>query len=290
MLWNHEVDRALVSQVPEDEIWQIKKNFITERIRQSIEAWGNKPYLLQNIILTATKKLALLTSKVLTTARELKNKLFHEVLEKEYGSKAVIKAEDTTDVVTALAKEVITESDPPVSTTTATVPETGSVEQPNPQIPPRPLMPPEAASFPKLQKVKVTLDKHNHLIFEAERERTKLEIELNDLKGLVRLTKKKDLESRIATKTEEIRTLKAGLSNIVRKHGFAMVQDFYTAFYTAQRVTAAYQKECAKWEEIYREKATPKSETMHEKIQRYQEKADRQNASQPYRSRDKGAR
>ncbi len=46
MLWNHEVDRALVSQVPEDEIWQIKKNFITERIRQSIEAWGNKPYLL----------------------------------------------------------------------------------------------------------------------------------------------------------------------------------------------------------------------------------------------------
>ena len=290
MLWNHEVDRALVSQVPEDEIWQIKKNFITERIRQSIEAWGNKPYLLQNIILTATKKLALLTSKVLTTARELKNKLFHEALEKEYGSKAVIKAEDTTDVVTALAKEVITESDPPVSTTTATVPETGSVEQPNPQIPPRPLIPPEAASFPKLQKVKVTLDKHNNLIFEAERERTKLEIELNDLKGLVRLTKKKDLESRIATKTEEIRTLKAGLSNIVRKHGFAMVQDFYTAFYTAQRVTDAYQKECAKWKEIYREKATPKSETIHGKIQRYREKADRQNANQPYRSRDKGAR
>lgn len=29
---------------------------------------------------------------------------------------------------------------------------------------------------------------------------------------------------------------------------------------------------------------------MHEKIQRYKEKADRQNISQPYRSRDKGAR
>ena len=290
MLWNHEVDRALVSQVPEDEIWQIKKNFITERIRQSIEAWGNKPYLLQNIILTATKKLALLTSKVLTTARELKNKLFHEALEKEYGSKAVIKAEDTTDVVTALAKEVITEPESPVSTITATVPESEAVEQPKPQIPPRPLMPPEAASFPKLQKVKVTLDKHNNLILEAERERAKLEIELSDLKGLARLTKKKELESRIATKTEEIQTLKAGLSGIVRQHGFATVQDFYTAFYTAQRVTDAYQKECAKWEEIYREKAAPKSETIHAKIQRYREKADRQNANQPYRSRDKGAR
>ena len=32
------------------------------------------------------------------------------------------------------------------------------------------------------------------------------------------------------------------------------------------------------------------AETMHEKIKRYQEKADRQNASQPYRNRDKGAR
>lgn len=151
-------------------------------------------------------------------------------------------------------------------------------------------MPLEVAVFPRLQKIKVSLDKRNHLIFEAERERTKLELELSDLKGLARLTKKKELESRIATKNEEIRTLKAGLSGIVRQHGFATVQDFYTAFYTAQRATDAYQKECAKWEEAYGEKAIPKVETMHDKIQSYKEKADRQNASQPYRSRDKGAR
>ena len=190
----------------------------------------------------------------------------------------------------APAKKAITEPEPPVNTIIATVPETEVVEQPKPQIPPRPVMPPEATAFPRLQKVKVTLDKHNNLIFEAERERTKLEIELSDLKGLARLTKKKELESKIDTKTEEIRTLKAGLSGIVRQHGFVTVQDFYTAFYTAQRATDAYQKECAKWEESYGEKATPKAETMHEKLQRYQEMADRQNASQPYRSRDKGAR
>ena len=110
------------------------------------------------------------------------------------------------------------------------------------------------------------------------------------MKGLARLTKKKELEGRIATKTEEIQTLKAGLSGIVRQHGFTTVQDFYTAFYTAQRAIDAYQNECSKWEEAHGEKATPKVETMHEKIQRYQEKVDRQNASQPYQSRDKGAR
>jgi len=66
------------------------------------------------------------------------------------------------------------------------------------------------------------------------------------LKGLARLTKKKEFERSIATKTEEIRTLKAGLSGILRQHRFATVQDFYTAFYTAQRATDAYQKEYAK--------------------------------------------
>ena len=144
-------------------------------------------------------------------------KAFYEALEKEYGSKAVIKADDTVEVVTTPAIEEITQPEPPVSTITATVPETEVVEQPEPQIPPRPVMPPEAAAFPKLQKIKVTLDKQNHLIFEAEHKRNQLEIELSDLKGLARLTKKKELENRIATKNEEIRTLKAGLSGIVRQ-------------------------------------------------------------------------
>ena len=290
MQWNHEVDRALVSQVPEKEIRQIKNEFITGRIRQSIDAWGRQPDLLANIIMNATTRLALLISKVLTAARELKNKLFHEALKKEYGSKAVIKAENTVDVVIAPTKKAIAEPEPPVNTIIATAPKTEVAEQPKPQIPPRPVMPPEAAAFPRLQKIKVTLDKHNNFIFEAERERTKLEIELSDLKGLARLTKKKELESRIAIKNEEIRTLKAGLSGIVRQHRFTTVQDFYTAFYTAQRATEAYQKECDKWEEAYGEKASQNAETMHEKLQRYQEMADRQNASQPYQSRDKGAR
>ena len=227
---------------------------------------------------------------MLTAAWELKDKLFRETLEKEYGSKADIKVVDTADIVTAPAKETITEPKSPSVTVTATVLETDVVELPKPQIPLRPVMPPEATAFPRLQKVKVTLDKHNNLIFEAERERTKLEIELSDLKGLARLTKKKELESKIATKTEEILSLKAGLSGIVRQHGFATMQDFYTAFYTALRATDAYQKECIKWKEAYEEKTTPKAETMHEKLQKYKEKADEQNASQPYRSRDKGAR
>lgn len=101
-----------------------------------------------------------------------------------------------------------TKHEPPVATITETVLETEVTEPPKQQIPPRPVMPPEAAAFPRLQKIKVTLDKQNHLIFEAERERIKLELELSDLKGLAKLTKKKELENRIADKTRKSKSSK----------------------------------------------------------------------------------
>ena len=102
-------------------------------------------------------RLALLISEVLKAARELKNKLFQEALEKEYGNKADIEAVDTADVATTLAKEVITEHEPPVATITATVPETEVAKQPKPQIPPRPVMSPEATAFPSLKKSRLRL-------------------------------------------------------------------------------------------------------------------------------------
>lgn len=40
----------------------------------------------------------------------------------------------------------------------------------------------------------------------------------------------------------------------------------------------------------YGEKAASKAENIHEKIQRFREKADRQNTIQTYRGRNKGAR
>ena len=37
MKWNREVDRTIVSEVSEDEIRQIKKEYITDRIKTSME-------------------------------------------------------------------------------------------------------------------------------------------------------------------------------------------------------------------------------------------------------------
>lgn len=41
MDWNREVDRAIISEVPMDDILQIKREHITEPIKRSIELYGN---------------------------------------------------------------------------------------------------------------------------------------------------------------------------------------------------------------------------------------------------------
>lgn len=202
MRWNYEVDWAIVSEVPEEKIRQIKQEWITDRVRESVEIFGSRPERLAGIITTAIMKLALLISKVLETARKLKARLILENLIDTQERRVAETA--ATDVY---AEEVV--STPGI----AIVPtvENKEVTEPHkPQIPPKPAMPPDAAVYPKLQRTKNELDKQNEIIFKAEHERNLLEIERDDLHGISRLTKKRELDSKIGRKNEEIDILKSG--------------------------------------------------------------------------------
>ena len=201
MRWNYEVDRAIVSEVPEEKIRQIKQEWITERVRESVEIFGSRPERLAGIITTAIMKLALLISKVLETARKLKARL---ILENLIDTQERRVTETTaTDVY---AEEVVSMPDIAIVPTV----ENKEVTEPHkPQIPPKPAMPPDAAVYPKLQRIKNELDKQNEIIFKAEHERNLLEIERDDLHGISRLTKKRELDSKIERKNEEIDILKS---------------------------------------------------------------------------------
>ncbi len=164
------------------------------------------------------------------------------------------------------------------------------VEEGKPQIPPKPEMPPEAAMYPKLKKIDAELKRQNSIIFDVERERGLLEIERSDLKGLARLTRKGELDRKIALKDEEAEVLKKGLSGIVRQYGFANVQEFYNTFRTSEDACRKYQKELSKWEDAYGENAKPKEESLSEKIQRYQKQVSEQNHSHTSSHKDRGAR
>ena len=274
MRWNHEVDRAIVSEIPEKEIRQIKQEWITERVRESVEIFGRQPDRLAGIITTAIMKLALLISNVLEVARKLKERLISEPPIETPKRKVA-----ETTVTDVQAVEVV--STPGI----AIVP---TVEKKEVAEPHKPAMPPDAAVYPKLQRIKNELDKQNEIIFKAEHERNLLEIERDDLRGISRLTKKRELASKIERKNEEISILKSGLSGIVKRYGFDTVQQFYKAIKIAQDATYKYQMNVATWEENYGEKTQPK-ETFEERLRIYQREADK-HIERIYYNKDKGAR
>ena len=218
--WNREVDRAIISGVAETEIQQIKKEYISDRIKESIDIFGSQPERFGTILMSAVAVLAMLISKVLQKARELSAKLF-----------------DTGQIPVQEPVRQPTEKE----------------TQAKSKIPPKLVMPAEAAAYPKLFKIYKELKRQNKIIFEAEKERNALEFERDELKGLARFTKKVELQSRIDRKNEEIDILKIGLSGIVKRYGYQNVQEFYRIYHKSHSVYAKYREQVAEWEKTYGE-------------------------------------
>ncbi len=222
MRWNREVDRAIVSGVAETEIQQIKKEYISDRIKESIDLFGSQPERFGTILMSAVAVLAMLISKVLQKARELSAKLFDtEQIQPQMPVQEPVRQPSEKEAQT------------------------------KPKIPPKPIMSAEATAYPKLFKIYKELKRQNKIIFEAEKERNALELERDALKGLAKFTKKGELQSIIHRKNEEIDILKIGLSGIVRRYGYQNVQNFYRIYHKSHSAYIAYREQEAEWEKIY---------------------------------------
>ena len=265
MDWNREVDRAIISNVPMDDILQIKREHITEPIKRSIEIYGNKPQRLALILNMAITELVLLISKVLEAARAIRNKILHTDVtnaeKTDFASNIVV---DNTDNTSAIEESTKVENK--ITTKEETIKEVNVTK------PDKPVMTPEAATYPKLKKIKAELDNQNNLIFQAEQQRGNLEIELSDLKGLAKLTRKAELQRKIDEKTDYINRLKIGLSNMVRNYGFENMNEFYLSYKESQNAYAEYQQEVDDWKKSNDNAETPmnKTEMMSEKLARLQ--------------------
>ena len=265
MDWNREVDRAIISNVPMDDILQIKREHITEPIKRSIQRYGNKPQRLALILNMAITELVLLISKVLEAARAIRNKILHTDVtnaeKTDFASNIVV---DNTDNTSAIEESTKVENK--ITTQEETIKEVNVTK------PDKPVMTPEAATYPKLKKIKAELDNQNNLIFQAEQQRGNLEIELSDLKGLAKLTRKAELQRKIDEKTDYINRLKIGLSNMVRNYGFENMNEFYLSYKESQNAYAEYQQEVDDWKKSNDNAETPmnKTEMMSEKLARLQ--------------------
>lgn len=255
MRWNREVDRAIVSSVAETEIQQIKKKYIFDRIKESIDISGSQPERFGTILMSAVAVLAMLISKVLQKARELSAKIF-----------------DTEQIQPQMpVQEPVRQS-------------------PEKETPPKPVMPAEAAVYPKLFKIYKELKQQNEIIFEAEKERNALELERDDLKGLARFTKKGELQIRIDRKNEEIDILKIGLSGIVKRYGYQNVQEFYRIYHKSHSAYVDYREQVANWEKTYGNAQNQKKESVYERLRNLQTESSDRQSEQIFESRDRGAR
>lgn len=257
MCWNREVDRALVSGVTEKEIQQIKQEYITNRIKESIDVFGSKPELFSSIITSAIAVLALLISKVLQKAMELSEKIFHT----EPNPILVMQPNET---------EPIPEAPPKV------------------QIPPKPCMSAEAAAYTKLHSIYKELSRQNEIIFAAERERNAIEEKINNLKGISKFTKRKELQDEFDKVNERVDILKTGLSAIVKRYGYQTVQDFYHAYGMAKNAYAHHQNSITEWEENYG--TNTQKNTLHDRIQHDQRDVAEQQKKQPTNSKKRETR
>ena len=140
------------------------------------------------------------------------------------------------------------------------------------KTPAKPVMTPVVADYTKLKKIKEELDNQNKLIFEAEQRRGNFEIELSDLKGLAKLTRKAELQRKIDEKTDYIDRLKIGLSNMVRNNGFENMNEFYLSYKESKTAFADYQQKIEDWKKGYDNVVVSKdkTETMSEKLDRLQ--------------------
>ena len=267
MRWNCEVDRAIVSGVSETEIQQIKKKYITDRIKESVDIFGSQPERLGSIIMTAVTALALLISKVLDKARELSAKFFEN------------------EIVQPIAE-------PSEKKTAKIISQTDKLpKQETPKIPPKPVMSAEAAIYPKLLKIYKELNRQNGIIFDAERERNELELERDSLKGLAKLTKKGELQSRIDRKNEEINILKIGLSGIVKRYGYQNVQEFYRTYHKSHSVYAKYREQVAECEKTYGEDNQKQDKrSVLESLKNPPKKAADYQQQSAVKNKDRGAR
>ena len=261
MRWNREVDRAIVSGVAETEIQQIKKEYISDRIKESIDVFGNQPERFGTILMSAVAVLAMLISKILQQARELSARLF-----------------DTEQIQPQMPVQEHTRQ--PAEKETQTKPKTSS----------KPVMPAEVAAYPKLFKIYKELKRQNEIIFEAEKERNTLEFERDNLKGLARFTKKGELQSKIDRKNEEIDILKIGLSGIVKRYGYQNVQEFYQAYQKAKKAYANYKENTNKWKNTYKEKTASKQKSIHKYLQNYQREISGQSTEWNIHQKNRGAR
>lgn len=175
----------------------------------------------------------------------------------------------TTAATTTKAKETTA-----VSTTVASTP----------AIPPRPQPSTEAVSYKHLCEIYQKLQEQNKAIFALEKQRSDLEIELSDSKGIFKAKRRSELSTEIAGLEERISRMKVRLSHIVKEYGYPNVEAFYKAFHKAETAYGDYQDSLKNWKQRYGEKP----QSLHDRLKSKKQDIRERELTRPYSPPNRG--
>ena len=233
VLWNQAVDRALISGISEELIMEVKQKEIGEKVKTSIQQFGENPELFRNLIVIATNVLELLIDKkVKENIDKTEDVVVENVIEEE---KQEIK-EDTTHK--SFAKEEVLE---------------------------KPMKSELASKYPRLTQIFRKLEKHNEIIYDREQELDNLEKRLVDIKGIFKGNQRKELQEQIEQLKFQVNNLKQYLTSMVQDYGYKNVKEFMMEYKLAKEEYDTYKLEVAKWEQKTGNKI--KENTFKEKLQ-----------------------
>ena len=210
--WNRTVDRAIVSGMSEEDISSIKKKEITEKVRDSIDLYGDIPDILESFIKLAIAVLELLINRIMLATVGVAEKVLDVMPGAGTGEATKTKVQETAVAV------------------------------------PHPEMSPLASKYVQLKNVHKELQRQNEAIFGLERNRSNLEIELSDCNGVFKSGKRTELQKQIDELDCMINNMKRQLSSIVQEYGYDNVREFYSDYYASKGEYEKYNiREVEKW-------------------------------------------
>ena len=220
--WNQAVDRALISGVAEDDILGVKREKISEEVKDSIELYGNNPSFLGDIIRLAIKALELLISKVLLVAAKVAEKIVDVVHEKVVEKEVPVLEEEPEQAVEMREKV---------------------------QLPKKPEEPLLLSKYPVIMELDAELKRRNEEIFAVEQERGNLEIELSECSGVFKKKQRKELQEKIMLLDKKAEKMKSELSRVLRDAGYANAAEFFTELFAVREEKRKYEEACKEWQE-----------------------------------------
>ena len=251
--WNQAVDRALISGISEEQIMEVKQTELGEKVKTSIQQFGENPKLLKGLIVMSTNVLELLIDK---KVKENIDKVEEFVIENVATKEKQEMKEET--IHNSFAKEEVLE---------------------------KPMKSELASKYSRLTKIFRELEKHNEIIYGREQELISLEKRLADIKGIFKGKQRKELQEQIEQLKLQVNDLKRYLTSMIQDYGYKNVKEFMTKYKLAKEEYDTYKLEVAKWEQKTGNKI--KENTFKERLQQKQQevrnKENRKNKNYHYR-------